>query len=458
MSPLAFVMLASQTPLAAPIALHPQNPHYLLFRGRPTVLVTSAEHYGAVLNLDFDYVPYLDELADKGLNLTRTFSGVYCEAKGSFKIRGNPLAPAKGKLICPWARSDTPGYAGGGDKYDLTKWDPAYFARLKDFVAQAGKRGVVVELVLFCPFYRDEMWDLSPMNARNNVNGIGAAKRTDALTLKSKRLVAVQDAVTRKIVAELRDFDNLYYEVCNEPYFGGVTMAWQHRIIDTLVDAEKGFRHKHLIAQNIANKKKRIVKPHPAVSIFNFHYASPPDTVAMNYGLNKALGDDETGFAGSKDFTYRAEGWEFLLAGGSIYSNLDYSFTPDHEAGTAKPNAPGGGGAALRTQLRILKDFIEGFEFVRMAPDRSIIKSGVPPKARVQALVEQGKAYAVYVRGGRQATLEIDLPAGRYRAEWVNTKTGKVDKAEAIDHGGGKAALKSPAYTEDIALRIMRAK
>src|SRR5207253_2868269 len=36
------------------ISLHPDNGHYLLFRGKPTVLITSGEHYGAVLNGDFD--------------------------------------------------------------------------------------------------------------------------------------------------------------------------------------------------------------------------------------------------------------------------------------------------------------------------------------------------------------------------------------------------------------------
>ena len=34
--------------------LHPDNPHYFEWQGKPTVLVTSGEHYGAVLNLDFD--------------------------------------------------------------------------------------------------------------------------------------------------------------------------------------------------------------------------------------------------------------------------------------------------------------------------------------------------------------------------------------------------------------------
>ncbi len=41
--------------------------------------------------------------------------------------------------------------------------------------------------------------------------------------------------MTKKIVTELNEFDNLYYEICNEPYFGGVTMDWQHRIVETIV-------------------------------------------------------------------------------------------------------------------------------------------------------------------------------------------------------------------------------
>ena len=104
----------------APLALHSDNPHYFRFRGKPVVLITSAEHYGAVLNRDFDYKKYLDELHAHGLNLTRTFTGAYAEDAKSFGIARNTLAPTEGKLICPWARSDSPGYAGGGNKFDLT--------------------------------------------------------------------------------------------------------------------------------------------------------------------------------------------------------------------------------------------------------------------------------------------------------------------------------------------------
>src|SRR2546430_10089539 len=170
------VVTAWQSALAGPIqplALHPQNPHYFLFRGKPTVLITSGEHYGAVLNLDFDYAKYLDTLAKDGLNLTRTFSGAYVEPVGAFNIASNTLAPGAGRFICPWARGDTPGYANGGNKFDLTKWDETYFKRLKDFVAQAGKRGIVVEMNLFCPMNDESQWRASPLNAINKVKGIG---------------------------------------------------------------------------------------------------------------------------------------------------------------------------------------------------------------------------------------------------------------------------------------------
>ena len=438
-----------------PLRLHPENPHYFLWRGRPAVLITSGEHYGAVLNLDFDYRPYLEELARHGLNLTRTFSGVYREVPGNFGITGNTLAPKPDRYLAPWPRSEKPGAACGGNRFDLDRWDEAYFARLKDFLAEAGRRGVVVELVLFCPMYEDAMWHASPMFAGNNTGGVGDLKKDEVHTLKNGRLLDIQLAVTRKIVTECNAFDNLYYEICNEPYFGGVTLEWQRKIAQAIVETERDLPKRHLIAQNIANGSAKIADPDPAVSIFNFHYCSPPDAVAMNWGLARPVADDETGFKGSADVPYRPDAWDFLLAGGAVYSNLDYSFTPDAEDGSAVPKAPGGGGRNLRAQLALLKGFIEGFDFTRMAPDPACVVGGVPPKASARALAEKGRQVAVFLRGGRQANLVLDLPKGSYRAEWVSTLTGKVEKAETFAHPGGARTLASPDYPGEIALRVV---
>ena len=285
----------------------------------------------------------------RGLNLTRTFSGTYREVPGSFKIEKNTLAPKPDQYIGPWPRSQTKGAKDGGNKFDLNRWNDAYFERLKKFVSAASDRGIVVEFVLFCPFYEENLWDINPMNARNNVNGLRAIPRAEAYALKHPDLQQKQEAFVRKAVRELNNFDNLYFEICNEPYFGGVTLEWQARIASVLVDEESQLPKRHLIAQNIANEKARIDRPNPAVSIFNFHYATPPETVGMNFALNKVIGDDETGFRGVQDQPYRIEAWDFIVAGGAIFDHLDYSFTTDHEDGTANVNepTPGGGGPAI---------------------------------------------------------------------------------------------------------------
>ena len=468
---------AAQTAAAPPIALHPDNPHYFLWRGRPTILITSAEHYGAVINLDFDYRKYLDTLAADGMNYTRVFSGAYVEPQGAFKIERNTLAPRPGRFLAPWPRASEPGHPDGGNKFDLTKWDDAFFVRLKEFVALAAARNIVVELSLFCPMYEEVQWSLSPMNRANNVNGVGGVGRNDVYTLdKEPALLAVQEALTRKLVTELNRFDNLFFEIANEPYFGGVTLAWQHRIADVIVDTERTLPVKHLIAQNIANKSAKIADPHPAVSIFNFHYASPPETVAMNYGLNKAIGDDETGFRGVSDDVYRMEGWDFIIAGGGLYNNLDYSFAAGYEDGTFQYPAsqPGGGSQALRRQLKILAGFISSFDFLEMAPDNAVIREGAPPGGSARALVERGRAMAIYLRKKRPASgskdepppaadpgppgpLRVDLSEGQWRAEWVDPMTGATVRAADIT-GGGVRAIPPPDYALDIALRLRRVK
>ena len=162
---LGFPPMATAAPGGKPIAPHPGNPRYFLFEGKPTFLITSGEHYGAVLNRAFDYRRYLAELQSKHLNHTRIWAGAYREVEGSFGITRNTLAPRPDDFVAPWPRSSATGALDGGNKFDLSSWNPVFFARLKDFLREAAARGVVVEVNLFCPYYRDEMWNVAPLNA-----------------------------------------------------------------------------------------------------------------------------------------------------------------------------------------------------------------------------------------------------------------------------------------------------
>ncbi|MBN2497762.1 MAG: carbohydrate-binding protein [Deltaproteobacteria bacterium] len=449
---------------AEPIGLHPDNPHYFIYRGQPLALITCAEHYGAVLNLDFDQDTYLDTLQADGLNYTRIFAGSYIEHAGWFDYPdAQPLSPAAGRAIAPWARSDTPGYIGGGNKFDLDAFDPAYFARLKGFVGKARDRGIIVELTLFCTFYTDELWLYSPFHPDNNVSGVGNISRDDFQSLDNGGVLAYQEAMVEKIVDELAGFDNLFFEISNEPYLApdqDAVAEWQAHIAQRIAVRESGLGHRHLIAQNINNHSRRISDPDPNVSIFNFHYATVA-AVDENHGLDKVIGNDEEGFDNS-DAHYRRDAWDFVIHGGGLQNVLDLSFLVGDEAGSIRPpsGVPAGGGPILRGQIRILSEFIHGLDFVRMRPDASPITGGVPSGASACALVEDGAQYAIYVNmqeigGDSQADLEVDLPAGSYESKWLDTKTGAYLDPTSFDHPGGQRTIASPVFQEDIALLIL---
>ena len=59
------------------------------------------------------------------------------------------------------------------------------------------------------------------------------------------------------------------------------------------------------------------------------------------------------------------------------------------------------------------------------------------------------------LKEGIESQLTLDLPKGKYQAEWMDTKTGKVANQQTLNHNGGQATLKSPAFANDIALRIL---
>lgn len=466
-----------------PIHLHPQNAHYFGFRGKAIALITSGEHYGAVLNSEFDYRKYLATLAADGLNYTRIFGGAYVEVpQESFGIQRNDLAPGPGKFLAPWKRSDSPGFAGGGNKFDLTQWNPAYFDRYKQFLAEAGRRGIVVEISLFSSHYGEQQWNFSPLNRANNVNETDAIDWKMAETLENGNLLRFQEAYVRKLIREANQFDNVIFEIQNEPWSDRpkyaevvnpylplpardqfpnsievadeLSLAWQQRVADWITYEEARLPIRHIIAQCHSNFRGTAQSLAKQVTMVNFHYAYP-EAVTQNYGLGKAISYDETGFLGRDDSMYLRQAWNFMLSGGSAFDALDYSFSAGHEDGTdTEPNGPGGGSATLRHQLGVLARFLAQFDLRALQRDSNVL--GFTTARRASALSNAGKEYAIYLDGSGPSELTVVLEAGAYAIEWVNVKTGVVDGKEAFQHAGGSRVLHTPVFTDGIALRIVR--
>ncbi len=469
---------------AQPISLHPENPHYFLFKGQPKVLVTSAEHYGAVLNKDFDFETYLKTLHDEGMNYTRIFAGSYVEIPGSFNIEYNTLAPALGSFLAPWKRTNEPGLYEGENKFDLNIWNPDYFNRLHKFIALANELDIVVEVTFFCSTYQDAFWERNPFNPGNNINEIPLnIERKKSNTLDNGILTGFQIKLVKKLVEELNDYDNIFYEIQNEPWSDDPqkvmrtlrtldpqpnegnwykwaeeaspeSLKWQKVMAKTVVETEKQLPKKHLIAQNFTNFKHAVDKVDPNISIMNFHYVWP-EAIYLNYGWNRPINFDESGFAGSETATYLRQAWQFMMGGGAIFNNLDYSFFIGKEDGTGINKAPGGGSPELRAQLYYLRRFIESLDFVKMRPDYNTVYHS--PGVEIQCISEPGKQYAMVLTGVSCEWLKLNLPKGKYYYEFVCPYSGKKLKSGFFKHKQNEIKqLNPPEFDGMVALKIVR--
>ena len=467
---------------AEPIRLHPDNPHYYLFHGKPTILITSAEHYGGVVNKDFDYVAYFDALKAYGMNYTRIYPGFLFEPMGKF-MKGNTLGAKPISLTLPWARSQKPGYALGGNLFDLDKWDPAFFARLKDFVAKAAERGIVVEICFYNAQYGDT-WPMSPLYSENNIQGEGRCDYEDAQTLKHADLVRREDDYVRKITQEVNQFDNVILEICDEPYLTGTPIElagpWIAHNVETIKKTESTLPQKHLIAQQIEGPMGGPCDftADPDVSVIVTQYAWEGSHEQMGglmaldyeYGKNKPIDFNETDYfptwyQGDRIADSRVEAWEFVVGGGGSFNQLNGLYTVRDPGANTEEN-----GHLLRA-LKSLHDFMYAFDFLKMHPDKSFVQGGVPLGTYARGMSEPGKQYAYYhhhssfgrntasykvAPGNYQETLVLHLPAGSYQADWVDAATGSVITGEKFTHNGGNRTIATPTHTVDCALRIKR--
>ncbi|HMP18029.1 MAG TPA: hypothetical protein PKD72_13475, partial [Gemmatales bacterium] len=468
--------------LKEPLKVHPANPRYFSWNGRALAVVSSGEHYGAVVNLDFDYLKYLDTLQREGMHYTRIFTGAYIEPVGAFGIERNTLAPASERFIAPWKRSGTPGYAGGGNKFDIDQWDEAYLQRLKSFVQAAHERNIIVEVTLFCSTYTDKQWQLSPLHPQNSVD---ALEFMDWKKLHTEEVPPAifqqQEKLVRYLVRELNTYPNIIWEIQNEPWSDNHSLgeminpyllekktfpnrvqitapssvSWQRRVARLIRDTEKTLPYQHIIAQNVANFRLAVdpTVDLADVDLVHFHYAYP-EACQWNASLAKPICCDETGFAGSGDDAYRQQAWKFMLAGGGLWNHLDYSFSCGKEDGTdVQPKSPGGGSPQLRKELDVLSRFLNSFDLKNMKPDTSLLQNtnGVVG----YCLAHPGHSYACYLTQRLPSSLLLNLPAGNYQIEWIEPRTGQSIARFKIQFPR-EVPIDVPKSRGDLALTIRR--
>jgi len=312
---------------------------------------------------------------------------------------------------------------------------------------------------LYCVFYNNGLLQESPFYWKNNINNVEKIEAYNSFYQPGNpNLFKYETAFVQKLVTELNPYDNLYYEIINEPYIISVSGDWQVLISNIIAETESKLPNTHLIGRGIANVDQKVVNCCNNTSIYNFHYAIP-EAVYENYDLAKPISYDETGFSGSLDEPYRRFGWLFILAGGAVYDNLDYSFYVGYEDGTGVRAPVGGGSVALREQISILKDFVFGLDFINMKGDNSLVVNIMPRNNYLQysAFVHnQEEMFAVYFGNsteGNSITLNLSLNTKSvYQITWLNPVTGIRTNGGSWSYG----PIVSPSFKPDIAILLKK--
>jgi hypothetical protein len=481
-----------------PISIHPENPKYFLFRGKPLVLIAASEHYGSVVNRRFDFERYLAEAADKKQTMTRTFL-LYRELQ-SARNPCSPVKPESPDFVAPWPRTG-PGKAMDGEpKYDLDRWNPEYFSRLHRFLSLASSLGIAVELTVFSNTYSNDVWALNPLRDRNNLQGIGSVEWPEYISLRDQKLVERQSAYARKIVQETSRYDNLYYEICNEPG-GGVANhvttrevdAWQQAVADTLRDELRKLNRQHLLmGQNAFSYMPKFgqnfdvsfsgsmldavnVHPLPNLTLRGRTYQlgnfmskelqleQCRDFFLATHREPKPCISDEDNAASmyldDAGWTIdRKRAWIAVLCG-AHYDFIDFSIKVGIEIGTQESRTK------IRSWMRNLSEFIHSFDFIHAQPAPDWIV-GQPAHLVTAALAKPGEDYIAYLADARELTdptagqpirgdISFRLPQGNYRV-CLYSPTGGTFSPCLPAEGGRVVTFELAPFTEDIVIRATR--
>jgi hypothetical protein len=143
-------------PAAGPLRVHPHNPRYFTdgtttTDGSPrAVYLTGSHTWNNLVDMGrgdpperFDFDAYLDFLERRGHNFIRlwTWDSTSWDARANGAL-GKDFVHGVAPL--PWARTGPGEARDGKPRFDLARFDPAYFERLRARVKAAGRRGIYV--------------------------------------------------------------------------------------------------------------------------------------------------------------------------------------------------------------------------------------------------------------------------------------------------------------------------
>jgi hypothetical protein len=445
---------------AGPLRVHPTNPRYFTDGTKnadgslKAVYLTGAHTWNNLVDMGksdppepFDFEAYLDFLDRHSHNFIRlwTWDSVTWDTRSNGKL-GKDFVHHVAPL--PWARTGPGNALDGKPKFDLTKFNPEYFDRLRTRVRAAGERGIYVSVMLF------EGWGLSHANRRvaaadgwayrshpfhpdNNINGItgdlnGDGNVLEIHSLASPAINALQAAYIRKVVDTVDDLDNVLYEVINE----GGKQKWDWWVVKTVKDYERTKPKQHPVGitghggERIASM---LASPADWISPGSQDgYRDPPPAWD---GRKVALLDTDHvwGVGGNSGWVWKSflRGYNPLFMDPYDGTILGIPFDPRWEP--------------IRKAMGVARRLADRIPLASMTPHGGLASSGF-------CLADPGKEYVVYLPKGGEVTVDLTPASGQIIAEWIHPVDGKTVSGEET-LGGAKRTVRAP-FSGDAVLHL----
>ena len=430
---------ATQTAVG-PLHVSAANPRYFADPAGNIVYLTGS-HYWKNVQDDgetnppppFDNVAYLDFLQQHNHNFTRLW--VWEQARWSDEV-------SYSHWFSPTIYSRTgPGVAAdGGAKFDLTKLNPAYFARLRQRVIDAGARGIYVSVMLFDGWSLEmkpgndkaNPWLAHPFNSANNINGVngdpnGDASGREVQTLSIPAVTALQESYAMAVVDAVNDQDNFIYEISNES--DQSAMSWQYHMIDFVRAYEAKKPKQHPIGMTVS-------WPGSNLDVLN----SPADWVSMNGDLANPVATDGKkvslsdtdhicGICGDPSWVWKTvtRGHNALLMDG--YDNSRGVSDPAYHPDDAKWEA-------TRRNMGYARSYMVRMDLAHAVPRGELASSGY-------CLAVPGNEYLVFLPSGGTVSVDLSGVGGTRTLEWFNPSTGETTAGGSVT-GGGNVNLTAP--------------
>jgi hypothetical protein len=337
-----------------------------------------------------------------------------------------------------------PGVAlDGKPRFDLTRFNQAYFDRMRTRVMAARDKGIYASVMLFNGFSIEgkgnvggDPWQGHPFHAKNNINGIDGGSAS-VHTLTNRTVTAQQEAYLRKVIDTVNDLDNVLYEITNEDSGGAANTAWQNHLIRFIKSYEATKPRQHPVGMT-----RQYPGTDRPVEESLADWISPGAKVPNGEGRKVILNDTDHSYfwialkADGLD-AQRAWVWKNFARGNQCLF-MDPYLDPSHDKGRNNPvdGKPDPYWDTLRDAMGDTRRFAERMSLIAMTPRPEL-------SSTEYCLGNPGAEYLIYQPKPHEG-FSVELKTGAYRSEWFDPmRRLKVD-GDRVQSSGGAHSFKAP--------------